>query len=252
MRDLFQALRASLPRNARTIDLAVGLHWTAVVTERDGRRQCGMASTTVGRHPHGEANDVDGAGHLKNRSPEELAELVHSSSPTERGVGLAAINALLVHQKEAWQETNAAEIIARKGRDGSVALVGHFPFIPYVRERVGQLFVIEQEPLPGELTSHAGREVLPACSVVAVTAMTLVNRTFGDLMSAVAPETFVLLLGPSSPMSTVCFDHGIDLVAGTEVVDIPAVMQAVREGANYRQIHRLGTRLVTLSAQGSG
>ncbi len=250
MRRLLHALTISLPRDGRTVELAVGLHWTGVVVERHGRRQCGLASTVAGRHPHGEVNDVEAAGHLRSRAPDELVELIHSSSPTERGVGLAAINALLVHDRETWREINAAEVIARKGKDRDVALVGHFPFIPSVQERVGHLFVIEQDPMPGELSPEAGREVLPTCSVVAITSMTLINGTFGKLMEAVAPEAYLLLLGPSSPLSPVCFDHGVDLVAGTEVVNIPAVMQAVREGANYRQLHRLGTRLVTVTPPG--
>jgi len=85
--------------------------------------------------------------------------------------------------------------------------------------------------------------------VVAITGTTLINGTFGDLMDSVAPGAYTVLLGPSSPLSAVLFDHGIDLVAGTDVVRIEPVMRAIKQGATYRQIHRLGTRLVTQSAQ---
>ncbi len=250
MRDLFTSLTALVPRDASTVELTVGLHWTAVVTERDGKLQCGLASTVVAPHAHGEAADIELAGHLRERPPWELAELINASSPTERSVGLAAINATLIHETGAWQEASAAEIIARKGRDTRVALVGHFPFISDIRAAVGELIVFEQDPGAGELPAQAASEALPSCGVVALTAMTLINGTFNGLVNAISPDAYVLLLGPSAPMSAVCFEYGIDLVAGTEVVDIPAVVQAVKEGANYRQIHRLGTRLVTLSASG--
>jgi hypothetical protein len=249
-RRLYQALTASLPRDLLTIEVAIGLHWTAVVVEGDGRLQCGLASTVAAEHAHGEAPDVAQAGQLADRSPEQLAELAYASSPTERAVGLAAINASLVRQPETWEETSAAEVIVQKGKDKRVALIGHFPFISDIRRDVGELVVFELNPRENELPPEAAPQVLPTCSVVAITGTTLINGTFGDLMHSVAPGAFTMLLGPSSPLSVVLFDHGIDLVAGTDVVRIQPVMQAIKEGASYRQIHRLGTRLVALSAPG--
>jgi uncharacterized protein (DUF4213/DUF364 family) len=248
-RRLYQALTASLPSDLRTIEVAIGLHWTAVVVEDGGRLQCGLASTVAAEHAHGEAPDVALAGQLVDRSPEQLAELAHASSPTERAVGLAAINASLVRQPETWQETSAAEVIVHKGKDKRVALIGHFPFISELRQQVGELVVLELNPGEGELPASAAKDVLPTCSVVAITGTTLINGTFGDLMDSVVPGAYTMLLGPSSPLSAELFDHGIDLVAGTDVVRIQPVMRAIKQGATYRQIHRLGTRLVTLSAQ---
>jgi uncharacterized protein (DUF4213/DUF364 family) len=250
-RALFEPLIASLPGGSRTVDVTVGLHWTAVVAEREGQLRCGLASTIVAPHAHGEAHDVEQAGKLADQTPAQLLDLTGARTPTERAVGLATLNACLAHESHASQEESASEVIVRQGKGKKVAVIGHFPFIPNVRDAVGELVVFELDPSPGELPPEAAPDVLPTCSVVAMTATTLINGTFGDLMNAVDPEAYVMLLGPSAPLSPICFNHGIDLVAGTEVVDIPAVTRAVKEGANYRQIHRLGTRLVTLSASAS-
>lgn len=245
---LYQALAATLPGGARTIDVAIGLHWTAVVVERGGRLQCGLASTVAAPHVHGESADVEQAGHLVELAPDELTEMVYSSSPTERAVGLATINASLERHPDAWRELGAAEVIVREGKGKRVGVIGHFPFIARIRNDVGDLMVFELNPSPGELPPAAAPEVLPTCSVVAITGTTLINGTFGGLMDNVAPDAFTMLLGPSAPMSPVIFAHGIDLVAGTEVLRIQPVLQAIREGATYRQIHKFGTRHVTLAA----
>lgn len=246
-RVLFEDLLAALPSEARIAEATVGLHWTAVTAEVNGHLQCGLASTVVGEHAHGEVDDVPGAGEVTSRSLKELAALAHSPGPTERALGMAAINASLPRDPSAWIELNAGEAIAQLGSGRRVALVGHFPFIPEVRGAVGELFVLEQDPSPGEHPAETAPDILPSCSVVAITAMTLLNGTFGRLMSEVAPEATVMLLGPSAPLSPVLFDHGIDVIAGTHVTAIGPVMEAIKEGANYRQIHRIGTQLVTLA-----
>ena len=47
---------------------------------------------------------------------------------------------------------------------------------------------------------------------------------------------FVVLLGASAPFSPVLFEHGVDAISGTRVVGVPAVRQAVGQGATFRQI----------------
>jgi uncharacterized protein (DUF4213/DUF364 family) len=42
----------------------------------------------------------------------------------------------------------------------------------------------------------------------------------------------------------VLFDRGVDAVSGTRVVDVPAALQAVGQGATFRQIP--GKRLLTM------
>jgi len=82
--------------------------------------------------------------------------------------------------------------------------------------------------------------------VLAITGTTLINHTFEDLITLCRPEAVVLVLGPSTPLSPVLFNHGVHIISGSIVEDEDAVLHAVCQGANFRQIHRLGVRLVTL------
>jgi uncharacterized protein (DUF4213/DUF364 family) len=61
-----------------------------------------------------------------------------------------------------------------------------------------------------------------------------------------------MLLGPSTPLSTHLLEIGVDALAGTVVENTEAISLAVAQGANYRQLHKIGTRLVTLTRRGKG
>jgi uncharacterized protein (DUF4213/DUF364 family) len=65
-------------------------------------------------------------------------------------------------------------------------------------------------------------------------------------MALCRPKALVLVLGPSTPLSPVLFDHGVDILSGSVVEDIDSVLRAVSQGANFRQIHQQGVRLVTM------
>jgi uncharacterized protein (DUF4213/DUF364 family) len=57
----------------------------------------------------------------------------------------------------------------------------------------------------------------------------------------------VLLLGPSTPLSPVLFEYGVSALSGTLVVDIPAIVVGVSQGATFRQL--TGRRLVTMESK---
>ena len=224
----------------------IGLHWTAVVMEVNGALRCGLASTLQGDHPHGVPN-VPQAGKLENYAGLQLAELVQSEQPTLVSVGMASINALLPQQPETWVDLNAEEVIASSGAKKSVALIGHFPFVERLRPRVGDLTVLELNPHPGDLPGHAAEEVLPTADVIAITGMTLLNRTFDDLLKLCNPQAYIILLGPSVPLSPLLFERGVDVLSGSIVTDIESVLNVVMQGGNFRQVHKAGVRLVSIA-----
>lgn len=90
-------------------------------------------------------------GRLHEKSARELAELARSDELMEASIGVAAINSLLDVDEALAVEMNASEVLTSRGRGKNVALVGHFPFIPQLRQVVGQLWVIEQNPGEGGL-----------------------------------------------------------------------------------------------------
>ncbi len=234
---------------ATPVDVRIGGHWTVVALEVEGELHGGLSSTLGGGdddHHHGGRMPVRDAGALLNYSVEALAALAHSESMLEASVGLATINALLDMEVDLGRcvDVNAAEVILERGADHNVAIVGHFPFIPRVKRVAREMWVLELNPRPGDLPASAAPEVLPQADVIALTGSSLLNHTFDDLIAHVRPETFVVMLGGTTPLSTHLFDCGIDALAGALLEDPTGAMLAISQGATFKQIP--GKRLVTI------
>ncbi len=229
----------------------VGLHWTAVVAIQGGVRSCGLASTLSEPHKRGESA-VPEAGDLTRYSGRELVELAFDENkPVLSSVGVAALNALLPDPSpERIEEEQAESLLARYGANRTVALIGHFPFVPRLRGRVGELHVLELRPRQGDLPAAMVFDILPQADVVAITSMALINRTLEPMLKLCAPEALVVILGPSTPMCPVLFDYGIDILAGSQIIDIEGVLRAVCQGGNFGQVHRAGVKLITQKREG--
>jgi uncharacterized protein len=219
-----------------------------VVAERDGTPHCGLAATlAVGEHCHTGRPDVPQAGALESLSGRTLAQYALDESPLLTSLGLAAINALLPRMPQSWQDEGAEALISRLGAGRRVALVGHFPFVSRLRAQVEALDVLELQPGPGDLPAEMAPQVLPEADVIAITGMTVSNRTLEDLLRLRSPRACVILLGPSTPLSPVLFDYGVDILSGAVVSAIEPVLRAVSQGANFHQVRAAGVRLVNLA-----
>lgn len=220
----------------------VGAFWTAVVLDTDLPR-CGLASTLRGETHH-EGPPVPQAGRLLGHRGRELADWLRSPRVLEASIGMATLNALLKVNEAACTEVNAEEMIMQRGAGRWVAIVGHFPFVERVRQEAATCWVLELHLRSGDLSAERADEVLSQADVVALTGTSLINHTFDELISLCHPEALILLLGASAPLSPVLFKHRVDAIAGTRVADVPAVLQAVGQGATFRQIP--GKRLLTV------
>jgi len=125
---------------------------------------------------------------------------------------VAAINSLLDVDERNAVEVNAAQVLAEQGRGKNVALVGHFPFIPKLRDQVGQLWVLELRPSEGEYPAESAADLIPQADVVAITGTALINYTLDGLLALCRPNALVMVLGPSTPLSPV--------LAGTPTVGV--------------------------------
>jgi uncharacterized protein (DUF4213/DUF364 family) len=251
--ELLPSLLMNLPEG-EIRDVRIGLHWTAVVTDVQGTLRCGLCSTLSAPHEHQESTRVPNAGELESMPARELAALAGDrENPTLSSVGVAALNSLLPPPPpKSWIGGNAEEILTKHGQEKRVVIVGHFPFIPNLRERVGRLDVLELRPRGEDLPAQMAPEVIPQADVVAITSMAFANSTLADLLQLCAPEATVMLLGPSTPLCPVFSEYGIHLLSGAIVEDIDPVLKMISQGAHFRQVHKAGVRLITVAPSASG
>jgi len=245
---LLDIVTNNLP-DGQVTQVCIGLHWTAVVVENDSGRSCGLATTLIPSGEHHGSADVPDAGSLTNKSAHEIIQTFGNVSQVMNSVAIATINAVLPQTPSLWVDINAEDIIEKNGKEKKVVIVGSFPFVDRLREKVGQLVVIEKTPKPGEIPAERAPEFIPSADVVAITGMTIINQTFEALFNLCSPKATVLVLGPSTPLCPALFNHGLHLLSGSIVTNIDPVVKAVGQGANFRQLHKIGVRLVTMSAQ---
>jgi len=223
-------------------DIRQGLFHTAVVT-----KNCGLAATL----PHDALRQghpsVKEPGFLLEKSALELARMSYSEKIPEAAIGMATINSLLDIDEGSCVNLNARELFSEKGKGRKVAIVGHFPFIPRLREVVKELWVIEKNPKEGDLTEAEAATYIPQADVVGITGTAFTNHTIAELLGLCRRDAFVVILGGTAPLSPVLFDYGVTAVAGTLVTDPEAVLRGVSQGATFRQLK--GLRLLTMTKE---
>lgn len=226
--EILEALIASLKEDSVVHEVHVCVFWTAVVS-----KNCGLASTLHEGHPIHKM--VREPGKLRGKSALELTEYAKSDRLLEASIGMAAINSLIDIDETRCVEKNAFDILAEKGMDRDIAIVGHFPWISRLKKVARRLFVLEQRPREGDMPAEASEEILPKVDVVGLTGTAFTNHTIEKLLE-LSKGKFVVMIGPTSPLTPLLFDYGIDVIGGSKVVDPEKTIRSITEGATFKQV----------------
>jgi hypothetical protein len=205
----------------------------------------GLASNL---HSPGQPDSVAGSSEaqgLVGKSARKVAGWLGYGEWVRAGVGMAALNSLLVPAAGLLTGVNAKEVISARAAGRDLAVVGHFPFVDALRATARNLWVMEKQPRAGDLNEEEGYRVLGRADVVAITGTSLINHTFDRIMASCSPRSFKIMLGPSAPLSPVLLDFGLDVVGGTLVEEEGTVLELVERGASYRKLR--GIRTVVLA-----
>lgn len=235
---ILDEILATIAADEPVREIRTCVFWTAVVS-----RRCGLASTGREDHLH-KGPPVRNAGALARESALHLAQLSRSESLREAAIGVAAVNSLLEVDASGCRDVNASQIITEKGRDKKVVIVGSFPFISSVRETAREVVVLERMPWPDTLPEDEAENQVPDADVVAISGSTLINHSIDRLLAICPPSAFVIVLGPSTPLTPVLFDHGVDVLSGTLITDVAVALRCISEGAIFSQVR--GARRVSM------
>ena len=237
---LLEEILTALPEKQIPIrKVIVGVHWTLVAS-----KYCGLASTMVreDQHGHSQVRDV---GTLTEKSARELAQWALSENLLEASIGMAAINSLLEIDEQSLKEVNASEVIGRECKDRNLVVVGHFPFVEKMKTIARNCWVIEKRPFGDDFPEEKAQEFIPQADVIAITGTAFINHSIQGLLSLCPSDSIVMVLGPSTPMTPLLFDHGISFLSGSRVIDEEAAITTIQQGASFPQVK--GTRLFTMA-----
>lgn len=239
MTEILDDLISSLSGDNIVREIHTCVFWTAVLS-----KHCGLASTF--HEPHPLHRPVRNAGSLTGLLAIELTQYAKSDNVLEASIGMAAINSLVDIDETKFVGENALDVLTREGRGKNIAIVGSFPWIPKLRAVAKKLWVIEQNPREGELPAEAAEEVLPQAEVVGLTGTSFINHTVDRLLE-LSKNSFVVIVGPSTPLSPILFDYGVDVLAGVKVVEPDKTIRSISQGAIFSQVE--GVRLVTMAKE---
>lgn len=223
-------------------DIQVGIHWTVVIS-----KYCGLASTLCEPPPH-HSNQVHDVGRLHEKTASDLVRMVLSDRLLEASIGMAAINSLIEIDEQQCEPINAFDIIAEKGGNKNIGIIGHFPFIPKLKKEAHQLWVFEKRMQEGDLPEAEIENLLPECDVIGISATTLINHTFEKILNICRTDAFKVMLGASTPMLPLLFDYGLDILSGCKVIDAESTFITVSQGATFKQIK--GIKLLSMRSKG--
>ena len=225
-------LQAGIVGDAKLV--LIGLNWTLV----QGPHGIGLAHTPV-RGTAG-CRTSPAPGDYAGTALADLAALAGANNIFERAIGFAALSAHHNRADLPGAESNGLDLLDGTGR--KTVVIGRFPRL---NERFPEAVVIEREPGPGDHPESAAPELLAQAEQVLMTGSTLTNGSLTGLLPLIPSAAFVVLVGPSTPLAPILFDHGINALSGLVALDEDAIIRCISEGAAVSAI-RPYSRFLTL------
>ncbi len=238
---IYDELIALIPENLEVKGFLAGLHWFLVRSEGTG-----MAMSL-----HENLHIRVSGGMISGTPVKETAQKIKAWSNFEASIGLAAINSVVnapCRVTEAFgtcikpgPEKNIFERMKDRISGKKVAAVGHFRNMEQIAP-VCELSILERLPEEGDLPDPACEYILPEQDYVFITASALINKTLPRLLE-LSRNAFVILQGPSTPLTPCLFKYGIDMLAGTVVLEHERVWNLIQEGGR-NEFFGHGTEMV--------
>ena len=247
--DLLESVRAVPPLVvARTV---AGPRFTAVAgapTAGAAPATCGVAYTGRGESDPGYDALAETERLQARLVGQPVAQVAETLRDAASDTGAAALNALLAVPLTSGLallgDENGLDLVATRSAGRRLAVVGAFPYLDTIRVEAQQSWVLELEPEGDQLPASAAPEVIPQADVVGITGSTLANGTLEGLLRLCRPDAFVVLIGPTTPLSPVLFDYGVDVLCGALAQDMAQTLETVAAGGSTRRIP--GMRQVSL------
>ena len=229
---LYDDLIGCIPENLTVIDCTAGVNWTSVESSEGG---FGIAKTIpVQSMPFSFQGEIKGAP-LK-----QIAELSKSWNFIEAALGAAAISAFhnfparaldcgSTHPNKASKDQTSFDVYHDEVKGCKVAVVGHFPDLEKQFGSICELTILERAPEFGDLPDPACEYILCEQNYVFITGCTLVNKTLPRLLE-LSRNAKTVMVGPSTILSPVMFDHGAHGLSGFIVRDARSCGAAIRGG----------------------
>lgn len=224
--DLYEDLIISIKEkfNQKINNLCVGVRWIAVLTEKVG------LSMTYDNNKH--QSGIEDAGNFQGKNVEEVLNYLKTFDTLKIGIGLATLNSLIEIPKN-FESINIFDYLFEKGKDKRIVFIGHFEDIKKLEGIAKEIIIIERKPREDDYLDTFQEYLIPKGDIVAITGSTFVNKSIKRILE-LSKGKFVIVFGPSTPLSTVLFDYGVDMIGGIIPKDDIKLFNIISQGGSIQ------------------
>lgn len=204
--------------------LCVGIRWIAVLTKKVG------ISVTYDNNKN--QTGLEDAGNFDNKKAIELLEFLKTYDTLKVGIGLATLNSLIKPPKE-YELINIFDYLVEKAKDKRVVFIGHFEDIKKLQGVTKEIIIIERKPKEGDFLDTFQEYLIPKGDIIAITGSTFVNKSIKRILE-LSKGKYVIVFGPSTPLSPILFDYGVDMIGGIVSKDNLKVFNIISQGGSIK------------------
>lgn len=211
--------------NTPVEDIRIGTTWTGVLSSK-----LGLSLTFSSFY-----DNIEEAGTLKEKPASHLLEYLKSFNFLKLSAGLATLNSLIEPPKE-LEKFNILDFLKEKGIGKKIVLIGHFCGLEDIRASAKELIILERNPKEGDLPDTASEYIIPQADIVAITGSSFANKSVERLLQL--SKGLTIVFGPSTPLSAILFDYGVDIIGGSIAKDTKFILDSISQGAHLDNFKR--------------
>lgn len=229
--DLYEDLILSVKEKFKTKinNLCVGVRWIAVLTEKVG------ISMTYDNNKH--QSGIEDAGNFEGKCAEDVLNYLRTFDTLKIGIGLATLNSLIKVPKE-YETINIFDYLVEKGKDKRIVFIGHFEDIKKLDGIVKETIIIERKPREDDYLDTFQEYLIPKGDIVAITGSTFVNKSIKRILE-LSKGKYIIVFGPSTPLSEILFDYGVDMIGGIIPKDNVKLFNVISQGGSIQNFKNL-------------
>ncbi|HOK18838.1 MAG TPA: DUF364 domain-containing protein [Caldisericia bacterium] len=221
--DLISTVKDDFDTNVT--NLSISIRWIAVITKKLG------ISITYDNEKH--MTGIEDAGYFKGKKAFELLEYLKTFDTLNVGIGLATLNSL-IKIPEKYEQFNVFDYLLEKSKDKKIVFIGHFEDIEKLKGVAKEIVVIERKPKESDYLDTFQEYLIPESDIVAITGSTFANKSIKRILE-LSKDKYTIVFGPSTPLSEVLFDYGVDMIGGIVVKDDNKVFDIISQGGSLEK-----------------
>jgi hypothetical protein len=158
-------------------------------------------------------------GDLIGRKVAEIArEHLASNEALKIAVGMACLKCV-IPPVAVFSGSSAMDRFSEETKTRPSCFIGHFHDAEKWRDEGRPVSIVELLPRAGDIHWDDSRAALSRAELVFMTGLTLVNRTFGEVIRRTPNAAVRVIMGPTVPLAPSLFRLGLHWLGASRIVD---------------------------------